>query len=212
MKPNCLTPFTPVGGSFVIAVRAFYDGPLVTLAFGSTGTPVTITPGHPVATRDGFARAGDLAVGAHVLRVLPTYPSPTAQETYFALHCGARVVERDAVPTDLNGDATRVHGPIRHVYPVRGHHRDGCSAALDFPLTRDVWLDADRGVDTVRALAESLGNACAWDAVTDVRRIEHAAPGPEDGCFVYDFVSPRRWYTAAGVVVASCGTDYVEVR
>jgi hypothetical protein len=210
MRPSCVTPLTPVGGSLVVAVRAFYTGALVTLSFASGCDPLTITPGTPVATRAGFVRAGDLAVGAHVLRVTGTTPDPTASDSYFALHADAKANDREAIPTDAFGDGEHMD-TVRHVYPMRAPLRVGRAAALDVVSATDPWAHADRGKTFVELLAHSCESACAWDVVMDVRVIERAAHDPHDGCYVYDFVSPRRWYCAAGVVVANSVADPVAV-
>lgn len=208
MRPSCVTPLTPVGGSLVVAVRAFYAGPLVELHFASGCDPLTITPGTPVATRAGFVRAGDLAVGAGVLRVTGATPDPTARDAYFALHADAQANDREAVPADAFGDGARMD-IVRHVYPMRAALRVGRAAALDVVAATDPWTEPDHGQAFIERLARECESACAWDIVMGARTIECAAHDPNDGCYVYDFVSPRRWYAAAGVVVANSVANVV---
>lgn len=121
---RCFPGSTVVQGRFTTAVRALYTGELVKLVTQS-GRTLAVTPNHPVLTSEGFAAAGRIYKGQHVLgynagvpvsvvRDVDPQDAPTTIEQAFdalLVRNGSATGFRP-VADDLYGDAVRFDGDV----------------------------------------------------------------------------------------------------
>ncbi len=140
--PNCVLGDTEITAANVLsAMRAWYDGPVVELAFAD-GRRLSVTPNHMLLTPTGFARAQSLMEGDDIIDcpdvegVVANDPDnnrgPVRADEMFESLRESSGVPSSSVPVSaeyLHGDARFAHGNIDVVPTDRFLHR-GIHAAL----------------------------------------------------------------------------------
>lgn len=127
---NCFLPDTEVAGSFLLATRAKYSGPVVEIKTAA-GRVLTVTPNHPVATRQGLVAAQDIQVGSEALAYCPDIDTAdgvrldvqdqpaTIEQVFgtFAESSGLHGIRSRA--HDFHSDGAHVTGEVDIVWPGR---------------------------------------------------------------------------------------------
>lgn len=140
---NCFPSGVPVQGNFCGAQRAWYEGIFSEIVFRS-GRRVTMTPNHPVVTKQGLVPAGKLKPSDQVMTYgterdtsilvrsssdqLDNEPVPIEQvfETFLkGASFAGRVVVRSRSEDDFYGDGKSIQGKIEIVRTYWKLLRDG---------------------------------------------------------------------------------------
>jgi hypothetical protein len=120
---NCFIPETEVEGAFIAGSRAFYQGPVRTLVT-SRGYKLTVTPNHPILTRNGWKPARAINHGEylfsdsrHIHSSMLGDPNnqnrPTSiKDAFEAIRANGRRIPCVTAALDFHGDAVRFNGDV----------------------------------------------------------------------------------------------------
>jgi ADP-ribose pyrophosphatase YjhB (NUDIX family) len=202
---SCLPGDTPVAGAFTGGYRSWYEGQVVEIETAG-GHRLTVTPGHPVATSEGFRPARQIKKGdqliCHPLEVEGGSTGPllaveqddapvTAQQVFESL---MRLDAMDAgrMPNvgaeDFHGDARCFKGEVEVVGAARQllRHRHATCPKCGSKRVLITATEAKRHLGRQRAAVGLLGRA-ALEVPSEPRRTEvthdHRRPtSSPDGC------------------------------
>ena len=178
--PNCVMPDATVGyyGGVEQIVRAWFDGPSVTLAWRSpTGLhSTTVGPNHPVLTGRGWVKASlvderdQLVHDAHAPHAVSRdaresdleEPPSTVAESFEAMRAVGSHARVPAASDDLHGDAVFCQGEVDVVDVDRMLLGEGDATFLEHPFEGDlVWTDVVPVVEVAGRSLEEFGTASA---------------------------------------------------
>lgn len=195
--PFCLTPGTVVSAPTVLAgTERQYSGEVVTIKTAG-GHELTVTPNHPILTRDGWEPAGLVTKGSHL------FTTSNGEMVTMAI---APDQYNRATPVEDVLSSLRASGgivSIPHRVAPEDFHGDGAGSDSAVVTTRvgDGLPDSSRlpEVDTSEAVrvVKMFPDVIVCDRVIEVSRRWFQG-------MVYNLETSKGWYFANGILTHNC--------